>query len=292
MNVEGEGGAEKPAAKPSAKPGAKPKAGGKAGGKASAGLTAGGKVRKARRVKDPNRPKRGANPYAFFLQAVRPKVVEEHPSMGFGDVGKEVARRWKLLTPEAKAPYVQQSADDKTRAAQAAEAYVAPDPAVLKARQTATHNVMLSLSPALRQLLGAPENMSRFDVMRDIHAYFKDQGLKDPQDKRFVLANEPLKQLFGLDRFLAISVTKLLQPHVQSTGGPVQPRTGAAAPQEEDEEEEEEEEDEEEDETETEPAATPAAGGAGPAAVEESDSDSSDSSDDDSSSSSSSSEEE
>ena len=288
MNVEGEGGAEKPAAKPSAKPGAKPKAGGKAGGKASAGLTAGGKVRKARRVKDPNRPKRGANPYAFFLQAVRPKVVEEHPSMGFGDVGKEVARRWKLLTPEAKAPYVQQSADDKTRAAQAAEAYVAPDPAVLKARQTATHNVMLSLSPALRQLLGAPENMSRFDVMRDIHAYFKDQGLKDPQDKRFVLANEPLKQLFGLDRFLAISVTKLLQPHVQSTGGPMQPRAGGAAPHEEEEEEEDEEEMEE---TET-PAAQPAAGGAGPAAADESDSDSSDSSDDDSSSSSSSSSDE
>jgi chromatin remodeling complex protein RSC6 len=271
---DGGDGGDQPVAKAVAKP--------KASGKAAVGLTAGGKVKKANRVKDPNKPKRGANPFALFVQAVRPKVVEEHPSMGFGDVGKEIGRRWNLLTPEAKAPYVQQSKDDKARAAEAADAYVAPDPAVLKARRAAVKNVTLSLSPALRQLLGAPETMSRFDVMRDIHAYFKDQGLKDPLDKRFVVANEPLKQLFGLDRFLAISVTKLLKPHVQSTGGPVQPRAGEAAPHEEEEEEEEE--------TEGAGAVQDPGQEPGPAAADASESDSSD--DDSLSSSSSSSEEE
>ena len=238
------------------------KASAKAGAKAgdAAGDSAGGKAnKKARRVKDHAKPKRARNPYAFYLQAVRPKVAEEHPGMGFVDVGKEVSRRWNLLSPEAKAPFLQLAADDKARAKTELGSYVDPDPAVLKARQTATHNVQLVLSPGLRQLLGAPEVMSRFQVVKELHAYFKAQGLKDPQDKRFVLADEPLRQLFGEDRFLAIAVTRLLRQHVHSAGG----AGGGDAPPPEEEAEEEAEEEEEE-------AGAQEGAAAGPAAVDSS----------------------
>jgi len=65
--------------------------------------------------KDPNKPKRAMAAYMFFSQAIRPTVKKENPDMSFGELGKEIARRWKLLGDGDKEPYEQQAAEDKKR---------------------------------------------------------------------------------------------------------------------------------------------------------------------------------
>lgn len=86
-----------------------------------------------RRRRDPNKPKRGKSAFLLFSQYTRPAVIEEHPSMTFAELAKEVrsnhiskckfdldcalsltswptssylqqvARRWKIIDPDEKA---------------------------------------------------------------------------------------------------------------------------------------------------------------------------------------------
>ena len=41
----------------------------------------------------------------LFAKETRPKVKEEHPDFTFGEVGKELGKRWRALTDEQKAAY-------------------------------------------------------------------------------------------------------------------------------------------------------------------------------------------
>ena len=43
-----------------------------------------------RRRRDPNKPKRGKSAFLLFSQYTRPAVIEEHPSMSFAELAKEV----------------------------------------------------------------------------------------------------------------------------------------------------------------------------------------------------------
>jgi len=41
----------------------------------------------------------------LFAKETRPKVKEENPDITFGEVGKELGKRWRALTDEEKAEY-------------------------------------------------------------------------------------------------------------------------------------------------------------------------------------------
>lgn len=43
--------------------------------------------------------------YMVFAKEMRPKVVEENPDFTFGEVGKELGKRWRALSDEAKEEY-------------------------------------------------------------------------------------------------------------------------------------------------------------------------------------------
>lgn len=72
-------------------------------------------MRKARKPKDKNAPKRGLSAYMFFTQDQRDKVKEENPGIAFTDVAKVLGQKWKELSAEEKAPYEEQAANDKKR---------------------------------------------------------------------------------------------------------------------------------------------------------------------------------
>lgn len=69
------------------------------------------------------------------------------------------------------------------------------------------------LSEALAAVVGAGE-MSRPQLTKTMFAYFNEHGLKDASDKRYVNCDAKLKELFGVDRFLAFGVQKMLAPHI------------------------------------------------------------------------------
>ncbi|KAJ1419104.1 SWIB/MDM2 domain [Sesbania bispinosa] len=76
----------------------------------------------------------------------------------------------------------------------------------------------LQLSDALVNFLGTGESeLSRADVIKRMWDYIKGNNLQDPSDKRKILCDEKLKELFEVDTFNGFTVTKLLAPHFIKT---------------------------------------------------------------------------
>ncbi|XWS33655.1 hypothetical protein CRYUN_Cryun22dG0101100 [Craigia yunnanensis] len=76
----------------------------------------------------------------------------------------------------------------------------------------------LQLSDALVKFLGTGENeLTRAVVIKRMWDYVKENNLQDPSDKRKVICNEKLKELFDVETFTGFIVTKLLAAHFLKT---------------------------------------------------------------------------
>nr|VDD45797.1 unnamed protein product [Brassica oleracea] len=72
----------------------------------------------------------------------------------------------------------------------------------------------LPLSDALIKFLGDGESsLSRADVVKRLWEYIEQNDLQDPSDKKRIICDEKLKELFEVDSFEDISVSKLLTSH-------------------------------------------------------------------------------
>ncbi|KAL4588754.1 hypothetical protein LXL04_001649 [Taraxacum kok-saghyz] len=72
----------------------------------------------------------------------------------------------------------------------------------------------LPISEALMEFFGTGENkLSRSQVVKRIWEYIKKNDLQDPSDKRRILCDDKLKELFKADTFIGFTVSKLLSPH-------------------------------------------------------------------------------
>ncbi|KAK9053216.1 hypothetical protein SSX86_029848 [Deinandra increscens subsp. villosa] len=70
------------------------------------------------------------------------------------------------------------------------------------------------LSEALVKFLGTGEDaLARSDVVKRIWDYIKQNNLQDPSDKRQILCDDKLKELFDVETFNGFTVSKLLSTH-------------------------------------------------------------------------------
>ncbi|XP_021731710.1 upstream activation factor subunit spp27-like isoform X2 [Chenopodium quinoa] len=75
--------------------------------------------------------------------------------------------------------------------------------------------IPLQLSEAFVKFLGTGETtLSRSDAVKRIWDYIKQNQLQDPSDKRRILCDEKLKELFDVDFFNGFSVSKYLTAHL------------------------------------------------------------------------------
>ncbi|KMT00560.1 hypothetical protein BVRB_9g218590 isoform A [Beta vulgaris subsp. vulgaris] len=73
----------------------------------------------------------------------------------------------------------------------------------------------LQLSDAFAKFLGTGETtIVRSDAVKRIWDYIKQNQLQDPSDKRRILCDEKLKELFDVDTFNGFTVSKLLSAHL------------------------------------------------------------------------------
>ena len=186
-----------------------------------------------RAPKDPNAPKAALTPYFLFQQEERPRLLAAHPGMGFAALAKKMGQRWRSLDDDERARFEAAAAADRERAAAEMAAYKPPLPGELEraaadrsaAALTARKQLPLLLAPPLAALLGVtaqPAALSRGEATARMHAYFRDKGLLDPSDRRFVLADAPLRQLFGAERFKAFSVSAMMAPMLSRADGGAQ----------------------------------------------------------------------
>ncbi|KAI3462775.1 hypothetical protein Pfo_019438 [Paulownia fortunei] len=76
----------------------------------------------------------------------------------------------------------------------------------------------LKLSDALVKFLGTGENaLPRSDVVKRIWDYIKQNNLQDPSDKRQIICDDKLKELFDVETFRGFTVAKLLTAHFIKT---------------------------------------------------------------------------
>ncbi|KAK9285737.1 hypothetical protein L1049_024936 [Liquidambar formosana] len=76
----------------------------------------------------------------------------------------------------------------------------------------------LQLSDALVNFLGTGESaLSRSEVVKRIWNYIKQNDLQDPSDKRRIICDEKLRELFDVDSFTGFTVAKLLTAHFIKT---------------------------------------------------------------------------
>ncbi|KAF5779367.1 putative transcription regulator SWI/SNF-BAF60b family [Helianthus annuus] len=76
----------------------------------------------------------------------------------------------------------------------------------------------IPLSEALVKFLGTCEDaLARSDVVKRIWDYIKQNNLQlhmfDPADKRQIICDDKLKELFDVDTFNGFTVSKLLSTH-------------------------------------------------------------------------------
>ena len=76
------------------------------------GYDGGGKIK---RKKNKDAPKTPLSAYFIFSNEIRPTVVAERPDLNLPGVTKEIAHRWRHLSPEQKVPYEEKSKVDKQR---------------------------------------------------------------------------------------------------------------------------------------------------------------------------------
>ena len=82
------------------------------------------KPKKAKKVKDPNAPKRPDNSWFIYLREQRPLVKAANPDIkGAAAIVKMVSAIWHSLSTEAKAPYEAMAVADKERYASEKAAY-------------------------------------------------------------------------------------------------------------------------------------------------------------------------
>ncbi|KAJ3087520.1 hypothetical protein HK102_010888 [Quaeritorhiza haematococci] len=80
-------------------------------------------------------------------------------------------------------------------------------------RQTAFTKPLV-LSPVLSDFLGGVKQMGRTDVVKNIWAYIKEHDLQDPKDKRNIMCDASLQEVFGKAKIGMFEMNKLLKDHL------------------------------------------------------------------------------
>ncbi|KMZ61457.1 hypothetical protein ZOSMA_52G01080 [Zostera marina] len=88
-----------------------------------------------------------------------------------------------------------------------------------KCQKLNNFQIPLILSSALVKFFGTDESMlSRSEVVKRMWAYIKKNDLQNPNDKRQILCDGNLIELFGVKEFHGFGVAKLLSPHLSKPG--------------------------------------------------------------------------
>ena len=75
-------------------------------------------------------------------------------------------------------------------------------------------SVKKPVTPALAGLLQQGDEMSRTEIVKGLWDYIKDNNLQNPNNKREIILDEPMRKVFGCDVFTMFSMNKYIAAHV------------------------------------------------------------------------------
>ncbi|KAH9662368.1 High mobility group B protein 4 [Citrus sinensis] len=81
----------------------------------SKGARAGKRTAKPKAAKDPNKPKRPPSAFFVFMEEFRKQFKEAHPNnKSVATVGKAAGEKWKSMSDDEKAPFVEKAEKRKS----------------------------------------------------------------------------------------------------------------------------------------------------------------------------------
>mgnify|MGYP003388028042 FL=1 len=81
------------------------------------------KKKKSKKKKVPGQPKRATTAFFFYTASIREEVKQKNPGKKVGELSKIHAAMWNALSDEEKAPFAQQTQEDKERYKKEMEAW-------------------------------------------------------------------------------------------------------------------------------------------------------------------------
>ena len=72
-------------------------------------------VKKVKKPRDPNAPKRARGSYVFFTNFIRPIIMKEKPDTKFVELGALMGERWRSIAPEEKLKFEALANEDRNR---------------------------------------------------------------------------------------------------------------------------------------------------------------------------------
>lgn len=168
----------------------------------------------------PPKKKRKASAEDDATLAARLQAEEDmraRPTRGAGT--RKTAPTKKKKTPKKKTKSKVNADDDSD---------VEPSPRVVN-RNTGFHvrtltNILrastdltqkpLNLSPQLSNLLNGEAQLSRPQVTKKLWEHIKGNDLQDPDDKRYILCDDRMKEVFRQDKVHMFTMTKLVNQHM------------------------------------------------------------------------------
>ncbi|KAF5735523.1 High mobility group isoform 1 [Tripterygium wilfordii] len=88
----------------------------------------GSKRKKQKKKKDKNAPKKALSSYNFFTRVETENIKKTTPGLGFTDISKIIAEKWKRMSAEEKEPYEGKARVDKKRYRDEISGYKNPQP--------------------------------------------------------------------------------------------------------------------------------------------------------------------
>ena len=120
-------------------------------------------VKKEKRVKDPEAPKRSKSSYLWFCSEERDKIKKEKPTLSAKEITAELGTKWQSLksnNPELLKKYESLASDDKSRYTSEKAVYVVKSssvPVVQSVDESASVAVKKSSRPRKGSMSVAPE---------------------------------------------------------------------------------------------------------------------------------------
>jgi hypothetical protein len=153
----------------------------------------------AKKVKDPNAPKKASSAYIFFGKDERPKIKSENEDMSGVEIMREIARRWEDVKGTSKAKKYEKLAEkDKARAKKEKDEFTPTPGFEKKEKKRATSAMTLwrrENKEKLTKKLGLDklEGKSKIgEIQKRVSAEWK--SLSDSKKKKYVEEAEKLKK--------------------------------------------------------------------------------------------------
>jgi len=135
-------------------------------------------MKRNKKSRDPNAPKRARGSFVFFTFDMRPKIMAEFPDIKFVDMGTILGERWRALSPEEKQVYEDMANEDKERFNKEMQAYNSEKAEAMARNHAEMAQMRAVQQQQQQQYVMAPQSYMDMSHMQQYHEQGHEQHMQ------------------------------------------------------------------------------------------------------------------